>query len=140
MYQSVSGILDEKSEKSPMHYASQVSRCWGTYTYVPQILHSGFVNSSDMYEEKVLQREASGWTSITTFVFHHWQLDEFVIWWSDEGKTRQVQWWTISNVQIVDHFRNNFIPVSNFRNFHKKTQEFLQQEGPTIILKRPCVR
>ena len=26
---------------------------------VPQILHSGFVNSSDMYEEKVLQREAS---------------------------------------------------------------------------------
>ena len=29
------------------------------HTYVSQILHSGFVNSSDMYEEKVLQREAS---------------------------------------------------------------------------------
>ena len=63
MCQSVCGILDEKSKNHQCIMPPAklvVVELRHIYMYASQILHSGFVNSSDMYEEKVLQREASG--------------------------------------------------------------------------------
>ena len=56
MYQSVSRILVEKSTAKLVVVEAHIHMC---RRFFINRHPSGFVNSSDMYEEKVLQREAS---------------------------------------------------------------------------------